>query len=186
MENTDADALTLRKNLKFEIDENRLLFSLSLEGDDTGSRIEEKALGEGFKRQNERHVTILGGATKKLLKNELAKLPEDERAKKLSEIKTLLESLSWDFSPGEIYKVQKEGVFGDSNIIEQRQSYICMLDMPDMEIFYAQLNALTGAHLPVQVPHITLFTKGEGENPDYQGFPISSMEDFNTMHPEHE
>ena len=59
-----------------------------------------------------------------------------------------------------------------------------MIDMPDIEVFYKKLNSLLKTDLPIQLPHITLFTKGEIEKPRYYGIPVSSKEDFEKMNPE--
>jgi hypothetical protein len=173
-----------KKETKFIIDDERLLFSLKLDHDNTGAQVEAQAVAEGFRRQDHRHVTILGGRTKKLLKAALAKLPEEERKNALQEIKRFLGSLSWEFTPKDIYKVEKDGEFGPEDEIEHRESYINLIDMPAIPAFYAWLKEVFKTDFPEQVAHITLFTKGEGENPRYYGFPISSMADFHQMNPQ--
>ena len=82
----EEGGLVINDSSKFEIDENRLLYSLLLENDNTGGDVESKAIEEGFRRQKERHVTILGGATKRLLKNALAGFQEEERKKNLTSV----------------------------------------------------------------------------------------------------
>jgi len=170
--------------MKLIVDENNLYYGLFLENDNTGDILESKVLEEGFRKQNKRHITILGGSTKELLKNILNKLSEEEKNNILKEIKGLLEDLRWVYTLKDIYKIQKQGYFNDSNILENRESFISMIDMPDMEIFYNKLNSLLKTNLPVQVPHITLFTKGERENPNYYGIPVPSIQEFNNMNPE--
>ncbi len=172
------------ENLHFEIDEKRFYYSLDLNNDTTGDEIGEQAMQEGFERQNARHVTILGGETKYLLKAAVERLGEAERAQTFETIRTLIHSLSWQFAPKDIYKIRKQDYFGGSPVLEDRQSYIATLDMPDMEVFYARLNSLLGTNFPPQMPHITLFTKGEAQNATYAGIPISSVEDFAGMSPE--
>ncbi len=169
---------------RFEIDEDRLYYSLELENDNTGSAVEAHAIKEGFKRQNDRHVTLIGGETKRILKRALEKLTDDEKGRVLKEIKNILESLSWKFEPKEIYKIQKQDYFNKPDILENRESYINMIDMPDMEIFYKKIGILLKIKLPLQVAHITLFTKGEPETTKYYGIPVSSIEDFKAMNPE--
>lgn len=180
----EAHDLQTSKEAKFKIDEERLLFALELEHDNTGDWVTPQALAEEFKRQDHRHVTILGGPTKKLLKEAMAKLPDEERKNTLEEIKKFLQSLSWEFTPKEIYKVEKDGDFDDTGTVEHRESYINLIDMPAMSAFYAKLNEMFNTDFPMQVAHITIFSKGEGENPRYRGFPISSMEDFHKMNPQ--
>lgn len=167
--------------MKLVIDEE--YYGLSLENDNTGNVIESRALNEGFRRQNKRHITILGDSTKELLKDVLNKLSLEERENILEKIKNLLNSLEWKFKPKEIYRIKKQGYFSDSDILENRESYISIVEIPDMKIFYQKLNSLLKSNLPTQVPHITLFTKGERENPKYYGIPIPSMEEFNTLNP---
>lgn len=169
--------------MKLIFDEKDLYIGFLLEKDDTGNSIKEKAIEEGFRKQGKRHITVLGGSTKKLLKNILDYLPEEERKSTLDEIKSIINGLKWNFTPKEIYRIQKQGYFGDSDILENRQSYINMVNMPDMEVFYKKLNRLLKTNLPIQVPHITLFTKGERENPEYYGIPVPSIEEFNSMNP---
>jgi hypothetical protein len=55
--------------------------------------------------------------------------------------------------------------------------------MQDMAKFYREMNKLLGADLPVQFPHITLFTIGERENPKWRGIGIDSEEKFKTLNP---
>lgn len=167
--------------MKLNIEEE--YYGLFLENDNTGSVIESSALNEGFRKQDERHITILGGSTKELLKNILNKLSEQEKEKVLKEIKNILESLKWKFIPKEIYRIKKTGYIDNSSILENRESYISIVEMPDMEIFYQKLNSLLKSTLPTQLPHITLFTKGERKNPNYYGIPIPSMEEFKTLDP---
>lgn len=169
--------------MEFIIDENIFYFGILLTGDNTGFSIEQRALNEGFRKQNKRHVTILGGSTKDLLKDILDKMLEEEKKETFEKIKIILKSLEWKFVPTKIYKIKKQGYFSGLNILENRESYINTIDMPDMGIFYEKLNLLLKSKLPMQVPHITLFTKGERENPDYYGISISSMEEFETLNP---
>ena len=159
-------------------------YGLFLEKDNTGSIIESRALNEGFRKQDKRHITILGGSTKELLEDSLNKLSSEERKKVLEKIKNIFENLKWEFKPKEIYRIKKTGYIDNPNISENRESYINLVEMPDMEVFYQKLNLLLKTNFPVQVPHITLFTKGERENPKWYGIPIPSTEEFNSMNPE--
>ncbi len=178
-----ASELEVNQGAKFNIYEKNLLISLELDHDNTGSRIESMALKEGFRKQDHRHVTIVGGSTKRLLKQALTKLPKEEQRQMMIEIKKLLTSLDWSFVPIEIYKIEKIGTFGDSEIPEYRESYINVIDMPAVTAFYDGLKLLLNTDFPLPVPHITLFTKGETENPRYYGIPISSIDDFHQMNP---
>lgn len=169
--------------MKLVIDEENLYFSIILENDDTGKTVEPEALKSGFRRQDKRHITILSGSTKQLLKDILNKLSLEERKNILEKIKNLLNNLEWQFKPKEIYRIRKTGYIDNPTISENRESYINMVEMPDMEIFYQKLNSLLKSNLPTQLSHITLFTKGERENPKHYGIPVSSIEEFNSMEP---
>ena len=170
-------------NKKLVIDESNLYYAIFLENDNTGYYIESKALEGGFKRQDKRHVTILGGSSQKLLKNILNKLPDEQTKNILKEINIFLESLNWEFTPKEIYLIQKHGHFDSVKLAESRESYINMIDMPDIDIFYKKLNSLLKTNIPTQIPHITLFTRGERENPNYYGISIPSIEEFENLIP---
>ena len=171
-------------SMKLMIDENNLEFSLLLKNDDTGNVIESGALEEGFRKQNKRHITILGGVIQKLLKNILEELPLNESLSALDKINKILKSLQWRYELREIYRIKKAGHFDNDTILENRESYIMMIDMPDIKVFYRELNRLLKTNFPVQVPHITLFTKGERKNPSWYGIPVPSIEEFNSMQPE--
>jgi len=144
------------------------------------SKIELMAIEEGFRKQDKRHVTIFGGSARDIFK----KFSNEKRKEILKEIKNLLESLDWKYEQKEIYKIQRQGYVDNPDILENRQSYICMINMPDMKVFYEKLNSLLKSNIPMQVPHITLFTKGERENPKWYGIGIPSMEEFHRLKPE--
>lgn len=167
--------------MKLVIDEE--YYGLFLENDNTGNVIESRVLNEGFRKQDKRHITILGGSTKELLKDILSKFSSEKRKNVLEKIKNLLNNLEWKFKPKEIYRIKKTGYIDNPNILENRESYINIVEMPDMEIFYQKLNSLLKCNLPTQIPHITLFTKGERENPKYYGIPVPSVKEFNTLNP---
>ena len=50
--------------------------------------------------------------------------------------------------------------------------------MPDMYYFYHKLNILLKTHISAQLPHITLFTKGENPSREYFGISIPSKAAF--------
>lgn len=170
--------------MKLVIEENSLTFMFLLENDVTGDIMSPKVIKDGFRRQNERHITILGGSTSELLKNILNKLTKEDKKSILDKIKNFIEDLEWKFESKEIYLISKNGCIDNSSISEERQSYINMVEMPDMQVFYKKLSNLLEANLPVQVPHITLFTKGERKNPVWYGIPIPSKEEFHNLRPQ--
>ncbi|MFA6392692.1 MAG: inositol monophosphatase family protein [Candidatus Paceibacterota bacterium] len=163
--------------------ENNLYTGLDLENDNTGSSIEATAILEGFKKQNKRHITILYYPADKIFENIPNNSPVEVKEKIIKEINELLKSFEWKFKPTEIYKIEKQGYFRDSSILEHRESYINLVEMPDIEIFYKKLNLLLKSNLPVQFTHITLFTKGERKDASFYGIPIPYVEEFNNLNP---
>ncbi len=125
----------------------------------------------------------MGGSTRRLVMDILDKFSDEKKEDVIKEIKNIFESLNWKYKPAGIYKIQKEGYFDDSSILEKRESYINIVNMPDIEVFYQKLNSLLKSDLPTQIPHITLFTKGERKNPKWYGISIQSIEEFNNLKP---
>lgn len=148
------------------------------------SDIETRARAEGYREQTSQHITVMGGRIEESLANRLELMPGPDRQKIIDNIISLLEKFKWEFEPKEIYHVKKTGTFGkESTVIEHRQSYIRTIEMPDMEIFFKELNKLLGTNFPMQFSHITLFTKGEREGVRYYGIPIPSVEEFKKLNP---
>ena len=145
--------------------------------------IQKKAKNDGYREQAHRHITILGGVTKRNLEKVLNSHSTKEKRKLIAGVKKLLHKFDWQFQSKKIYHVSKKGIFGEGKKIEKRQSYIRTIVMPDMKKFYIELNSILRAKLPVQFPHITLFTRGERKNPDYYGISIPSTTDFNRLCP---
>ncbi len=149
------------------------------------SDISDKAKREGFKRNKDFHITVIGIIAAKAIKSCLTKLDQTKRKKMLEKIQELLKSFNWSFKLSQRYHVKKNGKFNEKNdIIENRESYIQILYLPAMERFYSKLNGLMGLELDTQISHVTLFTKGESKNPDYYGIPIPSKEEFDNMDPQ--
>ncbi len=159
--------------------------ALYLDADEVDiSDIKERAVSEGYREQTERHVTIIGDSAGKAIKEALLKHPLEQKQQFLNIVKKLLLELDWEFKFKEIYHIEKTGTFyGGGEHVEERQSYIRAINMPAMEEFYRELNKLLDLNLPTQFPHITLFTKGERENPVWYGIGIGSEEKFKTLSP---
>jgi hypothetical protein len=141
--------------------------------------IKDRAIADGFHEQPNKHITIL--YTAKKLKNFIDKLGE-EKIKQI--ILQAIEGLNWEYEEKEIYYIEKKSIFpGENQKEEYRQSYIRVIDQPDMAIFYERLSKKLGETIKPNFPHITLFSKGEGENPDYLGIGIPDYTDFQTLKP---
>ena len=138
---------------------------------------------KGFREQTNRHITIVGGKPSIKIKEALNKFSLAERKKKLVELKTLLKNLEWQYIQKEIYFISEKSYFGNPKVLEHRKSYIRLIKMPNIDIFYRRLNALLKTHIPTQFPHITLFTKGEHPDRTYFGIPMNSKTAFKKFHP---
>lgn len=138
---------------------------------------------KGFREQANRHITIVGGKTAEKIEKILSKFSKSEKNKKVTELKTLLKSLKWQYFQKEVYFINQKSYYGSSKILEHRKSYIRLIKMPDIDIFYRKLNTLLKTHFLAQFPHITLFSKGEHLDREYFGIPISSKVEFKKLHP---
>lgn len=169
--------------MEIEFIKNSLYIGLKLEDDKTGNSIEDTAIKDGFKKQNKRHITILYYPIQKILENIPNNSSIEVKEKIIKEIKDLLKSFEWKFEITEIYKIEKQGYFSISSILEHRESYISLVKMPDIEVFYKKLNLLLKSNLPIQFTHITLFSKGEREGASFYGIPVPTVEEFNNLNP---
>jgi hypothetical protein len=138
---------------------------------------------KGFREQTNRHITVIGGGTSEKIEKVLNKLSILKRNKKVAELKSILKNLEWQYIQKEIYFINQKSHFGNPKILEHRESYIRIIKMPDLKIFYHKLNTLLKTHIPMKFPHITLFTKGERPNPEYFGIAIPSKNVFKKLHP---
>lgn len=137
----------------------------------------------GFERKKEFHITIIGfkvgGEIKKLLK----KHPEKELV--LQQINGILQQYDWVYTPkNDVYKIAKDYEFSDpknkeQKIPEHRETYVQMVELPDLAPCYTQLNQLLGTAFSTPLPHVTLFVKGSP-----MGIGVNSEEEFFQLHPE--
>lgn len=153
-------------------------------GEVDNSRIAERARAEGYREQTERHVTIIGNSASLAIKEALEKYSPEKQQQFGGILKNLLDKLDWKFKPKEFYHIEKKGIFaGGGDLFEARESYIRVIKMPAIEKLYKELNKLLGLDLPTQFPHITLFTRGERQDPVWYGIGIGSEEKFNELNP---
>lgn len=141
----------------------------------------------GFIEQTSRHITIIGDQTEDKINSMLGQLgSKQEKEKLLSKIEKIIGQFDWSFSPHhEVYHIKKQGAFGQgSRMIENRESIVRLVNMPGMKRFYTKLNKLFSTNLPVQLPHITLFTKGDRPDARWRGIGIPSTNEFRKLNPE--
>ena len=159
--------------------------TLYLDADEVdNSHVAERVLAEGYREQTERHVTIIGNSAGLAIKEALDKYSPEQKQQYLDIIKNLLNQLDWKFKPKDFYHIQKNGTFsGGGELFEERESYIRVIKMPGMEKLYKNINNLLDLKIPTQFPHITLFSRGERQNPLWYGIGISSKEKFKELNP---
>ena len=173
----------------FNDGKNTLLLGVGKDAVDL-SAIQEMADKNGFEQKGEFHITVLGfkngGEVKKVLKA----LPEAERQNALAQIKSLVEDTDWSFVfEPQRYHISKEYVSPDpknkdAELRERRESYIQMVNLPGMKIFYDKLNAILGTNLEAPPAHMTLYTRGDDDEKSKMGIGINTQEEFLKMNPE--
>lgn len=148
------------------------------------STIEKLAKQQGYRQQDSPHITIVGSKAKDFLNQKLTQLSEAERTKLIEQISQLLSNFKWQYTTTDIYHIEKIAYFQNNPTKEHRKSYVQLIDMPEIQQFYDQLNKILDTSFQAQLPHITLFTKGETGQFKYYGIPIASVENFQTLNPQ--
>ena len=177
------------ESVSFDEGKNTLLLNLEKDSVDL-SALEELAQKNGFEAKGDFHITILGFKNGGEVKKALKTLPEAERQSKLLQIKSLAESTDWKFIlEPQRYHISKEYVIPDpknkgAELREQRESYIQMVSLPGMRIFYDQLNAILGTNLEAPPAHITLYTGGSDKEKSKMGIGINTQDEFQKLNPE--
>ena len=139
---------------------------------------------KGFREQTKRHITVVGDKASLKIEKALNKFSVPERKKKITQIESILKKLEWQYFPGDIYLIEKKKHFRNPKVLEHRKSYVRLVKMPDMDVFYRKLNTLLKTRIPTQIPHITLFTKGEYlPERKYFGISIPSKAAFKKLNP---
>lgn len=168
-----------RKTLLLEVDKR----SLDL------SKIENFALGKGFEKKEEFHITAFGFKDRGYAVNGImTRMPQDKKITTLENIKQLIEKLDWSFTlRPEFYWIAKDYTIPDhknNNIIrEHKESIIQMIDLPAMQSFYRELNSLLGTDFSPPPPHITLYTSGTNPETSKTGIGINSETEFRDLNP---
>jgi hypothetical protein len=136
-----------------------------------------------FKKQNFLHITIIGDKASERIEKALKKLTKKEQEKRVKQIKSTIKKLKWQYSQKAIYLINKHSLIGDKKIKEHRESYIALVEMPDMKILFREINKILKTSIPAQFPHITLFTRGEHKSRIYKGISVSSKSVFKKLNP---
>lgn len=159
-------------------------YTIKLKDKDVNYKILESFKGiKKFKKQNFLHITIIGDKASNKTEEALKKFSTKEQNKKINKIKNLIKKLDWQYSEKAIYLISKDSLIGDKKTKEHRESYIRVIDMPDITILFREINKKLKTNIPVQFPHITLFTRGEHKSRTYRGISISSKSIFKKLNP---
>lgn len=139
--------------------------------------VRDTAIADDFIEKNGKHITIIGSQHRNFLTHKLEMLDADEKNNLLDKIDSLINSIEWEFTPGEYFRVSKVDEIG------KRESIIQLIDMPCMDDFYRGLGHILNEEIPAQFPHITLYTKGPKSKNGFYGINIPSQEEFKKLNP---
>ena len=173
----------------FDEGKNTLLLDLDKNSVDLDAT-RELAEKNGFEQKGEFHITVLGFKNGGEVKKALKALPEAERQNTILQIKSLVDSTDWSFVfEPQRFHISKEYVSPDpknkgAELRERRESYIQMVNLPGMKIFYDKLNSILGTNLEVPPAHITLYTGGDDKEKSKMGIGINTQSEFWKMNPE--
>ncbi len=173
------------ENIIFNEEKYTLLLGINKSSVDLNN-IRDVASKNGFKEKEEFHTTVIGFKNGGEIKKILEAVPPNKKSYIVYEIKEIMNSIDWSFDvKSEIYHISKEFIFNDyknnnAKKIENRESYVQMLNMSGIKIFYVKLNYLLDTNFEAPLAHITLFTGGDSD----MGIGISTEEEFLKMNPE--
>lgn len=134
----------------------------------------------GFRIKKEFHITLIGFARGRDIKAAI------ERQKRnlddsIVGIQRLIErSMITPQIRHEWYYIKKEMVF-KGKPTEYRESIIAMVDIPEINQLWNELQELIGETLEPPFLHITLATRGAGSEQAWDGIGIKDLQDFESL-----
>lgn len=147
----------------------------------------ELASREGLQRKNELHITVIGSRAAKFIKDLLKGLPDAEREEKNGKIESLVRSADWRFvtEGQDVLRVKKEyPASKEGGEKETREAIIKIVQVPEMERFYGELNGTLGTELTAPPPHVTLYTGGSDPESSRSGIGIDTPAALEGLGPE--
>ncbi len=189
MDQDQEKEFLLPEKVSFNEEKNTLLLEVNREQVDL-SGLQSLAEKNNFDPKDSFHITVLSFKNAAEIKKTLGMLPEAERQKRFTEIKSLIDTNNWNFTlEPRRYHISKEYVSPDpqnkgTKLKERRESYIQMVNLPGMEIFYNKLNEILGVNLEIPPAHITLYTGGDDREKAKIGIGIKSQDEFLKLNPE--
>lgn len=171
---------------------NKEKFTLTLGVSQTDVDLEElkdKAQAEGFEPKEDFHITLIGFKPGKTILEALEKMPNHERIFKGNQIQKLIDNTDWSFEMlPKKYHLKKEYQFKNYDtgevIPKTRESYVQMIELKSIADFYEQLNKILRTNLEIQLPHLTLYTKGTDPEKSKMGIGINSEKELNELNPQ--
>ena len=149
--------------------------SISLTG------LHQKALGQGFEKKKEFHITVIGFQTGAKILEALTKHPDKGSA--LAAIETLAKETDWSFSTKDgVYQVAKDYTFSNGSH-EHREAFLQTLTLPALKDFYERINEMLGTNFESPPVHVTLYTKGSDREKSRMGIGINSEAEFKALNP---
>ena len=157
---------------------NILLLEVDASSVDT-SPVENYAAQEGFEPKDEYHLTVIGFSVGNKLKKSLKHLSSEQQETAMGELNHAIGLLGATTLKSDRYhRISKTYNYGEE--AETRESIIQEVDIEGVEEFYSVYSQITGQELGTPFPHLTLYTKGDGED-SYRGIGIPSVEALDTI-----
>lgn len=125
------------------------------------------------------HITLIGYATGQKIQEILLDKTEQEKEVIIEKIQSIANVFTWPYTfLSEYFYITKTYDSG-----EVRQSIISLVDLPDLEKFYKNLEGLIGRSFDIPFPHITLYTQSTEIKNTHAGIGIYSEREFQKLLP---
>lgn len=133
----------------------------------------KKSKVENLEFKKEFHITIIGFS----VGEEIANLKID-----FKKVKSIAEKYNWNYDFNDnYYYIEKE--LYENNSKEKRRSVVQLVELPDLEFFYKDLNNEFSCHFDVPFPHLTLLTTSTDISNVQRGIGIDSEREFLDLNP---
>ncbi len=138
----------------------------------------------GLLRKDEFHITLIGRETGEIIRRKLQELPRDQQESLLAEIEKRLRTFDWQFTLlDEFYTIAKKYHATAKHDEETRRTLIQAADVPRLEQFYIDLNALLGTDFKTPYPHITLYSTSTRPDRVFRGIGIYAKDELDSLSP---
>ena len=166
----------------------KFYFVLPIKKPEVPERIYAEAKANGLHEKTECHISVIVEKTARILREKIAQLENPEEMKE--KIITLFNSFGWEYKLTDTYSLQEKFYsaknLADAGIAEEpehnRKSIAQIVELPDMEKFYKELQAFLNIQLDIPPPHITVFAWSDYLLKATRGIGIYSQTDFDANH----